>query len=188
MGAVNWGGQYKSPLGGGVRFDLRNLYEIQRQLGKQYFVQVGILGKSPTRKETVDKKTFKPGEGKHKAGKKASTLTNADVGKKMEFGSASENIPARSFLRMPLYLKLPGTVKKLGQSFIDSLTEKNIKKFYTRFGILCENIIQTAFATRGFGRWAPNAQLTIDIKGSNAPLIDTGQLRKSITSRVIEKQ
>ncbi len=183
--AIAWG-QYKSPMGGSVKFDLRKLYEIQNQLGKKYTVQVGILGNSSSRKATVQKKTYRPGEGKNKAGKGPSDLSNADVGKIQEFGSATRNTPARSFLRMPLYLKLPRVLDKLGQSVIDSLKTSNIKQTYKLLGIMAEKIIQGAFATRGFGRWQPNAPLTVQIKGSDAPLIDTAQLRKSITSKVVE--
>ena len=37
------------------------------------------------------------------------------------------------------------------------------------------------------GNWKPNAPLTIELKGSSHPLIDTGQMRQSITYVVEEK-
>ena len=51
-----------------------------------------------------------------------------------------------------------------------------------RIGVWMVGSIQARIAA---GIEPPNAQSTIDRKGSSKPLIDTGQLRSSITSRVV---
>ena len=63
----------------------------------------------------------------------------------------------------------------------------HIKEVFVKIGIIAEGVVQEAFSTRGFGKWAPNSEMTIAQKGSDSPLIDTAQLRKSISSDVKEK-
>ncbi len=110
-------------------------------------------------------------------------LTNADIGSVMEFGSNTQQIPARSFLRMPIEFNK----KKIIDKAFQELKSTDISNVLTRVGLFIEGIIQKAFATRGFGNWADNTQSTIGKKGSSSPLIDTGQLRKSIASKVVDK-
>ena len=54
-------------------------------------------------------------------------------------------------------------------------------------GAACVKQIQMAFASWGFGQWAPDTVATVERKGSNTPLIDTAQLRRSIAWKVEEK-
>lgn len=168
---------------GNIKINIDKLKSIEAQLGIKYSARVGILGASPhARKESVKTK-----EGLNKPGKNPSVLTNAEIGLKHEKGVLSENIPRRSFLMMPLELKFSKYTGAVGQSVMKGLTAENIKFVYKNIGIIAEGIIQRAFATRGFGKWKPNAPLTIALKGSDAPLIDTAQLRKSITSTVVTR-
>ena len=51
-------------------------------------------------------------------------------------------------------------------------------------GVSALEQIQEAFDTEGFGEWTPNSPATIRAKGSEMPLIDTGNLRNSITYKV----
>ena len=44
--------------------------------------------------------------------------------------------------------------------------------------------IQEEFETRGVGNWQENAPSTIKAKGSDMPLIDTGNLRRHIVAEV----
>lgn len=57
-------------------------------------------------------------------------------------------------------------------------------KILIRLGIACENVIQDAFSSGGFGFWKFILPSTVRRKGSARELIDTGQLRRSITSKV----
>lgn len=134
-------------------------------------VRVGILG---------DKAAKKRKDG----------LTNAEIGFTNEFGkmTGKHRIPPRSFIIMPLRLHLNDYLRK-HQSTSKEEFEKAVRNgvadsFAKKVGIVAEECIQEAFATRGFGNWAKNAPYTVALKGSDSPLIDTGELRRSITSEV----
>jgi hypothetical protein len=53
-----------------------------------------------------------------------------------------------------------------------------------RLGAAGRAIIIQAFSTSGWGTWKANSPVTIILKGSDKPLIDTGSLRRSIVWRV----
>lgn len=144
----------------------RTLKELSRDLKGSGYVKIGVLGAN--------------------SGKSREGVTMGEIAVKNEFGSKSERIPARSFIRMPVEHQSEKIVKGLYNVRLKQKKDtKNIlKKLLTRLGILSEKAIQEAFATRGFGQWKPNAPLTIALKGSDSPLIDTGELRKSVTSEV----
>lgn len=171
---------------GSVTLDITKIVEIERQLKKKFYVKLGILGPG-TKSVQARRQVITTKKGTRKAGKKEAAMTNAELGRIHEYGSISKNIPARSFLRVPLWLKFPGIIKKIGQQVIDGLTKSNIERTYKHMGIMAEKIVQNAFATRGFGRWPENSPRTIMRKKSDSPLIDTAQLRKSITSQVVSK-
>lgn len=112
-------------------------------------------------------------------------FNNAELGAIHELGSISGNIPARSFLRVPCLEDLPKALGKAGAKRLTKLiAEKGLVLAMKEVGVLAENVVDEAFATRGKGRWAPNAPRTIQKKGSDSPLIDKGKLRRSVTSRV----
>lgn len=159
---------------GRYHLDLTNLRNIESEIKKRYIAQVGVLGDADRMKTILNKK------GKYTASKTdSSSQTNASIGLRHEYGVISKNLPERSFLRMPLYLKLPNIVLKLGQKVLDGLTKKNIKLVYRKIGLLGEGIVMGAFATRGYGRWA-------NLKsGAPSHLIKSGQLHQSIHSRVV---
>lgn len=116
--------------------------------------------------------------------------TNAEIGFTNEFGKMTgyPRIPERSFIRMPLKTRLEPKIKTkkslTGPELEKAIAEGKTVEFATKIGLVAEEVIQEAFATNGFGEWAPNAPMTVELKGSNSPLIDTGQLRRSITSKV----
>ena len=56
----------------------------------------------------------------------------------------------------------------------------NVQPELEQIGMQGQNIARDWF-TNPSNNWAPNAQSTIDAKGSENPLIDSGELRKSIT-------
>lgn len=111
-------------------------------------------------------------------------LTNVEIGAKHEFGSIREGIPARSFLDMPLRTELPSIVRTDSTDLVTAFVEDGPKAMLERIGFMGEAAIQEAFDTSGFGTWAPNNPETVQRKGSSKPLIDTEQLRESISSRV----
>lgn len=159
--------------GGSVEYNAKLLIKLIKNLSKDFpSVKVGILG-DKAQKEHKDSK-----------------LTNAQIGFLNEFGSFSRHIPKRSFLVTPLKVHLNSYIKQK-KSLSPKEFEKAIEKgkqeeFAKKVGIVAEEVVQDAFATRGFGEWAPNAPSTIAQKGSDSPLIDTGELRRSISSEVIK--
>jgi hypothetical protein len=171
---------------GTVSLDLEHLNELHDTLfGTKFITQVGVLGaKAQSRKQIATTKL-----GYHKKGREASEQTNAEIGLVHEKGSLSRGIPRRSFLLFPLQHQakgLMGVRKFLWNNFMNGdQSLASLKKAYTLLGIAAENIIQKAFQTGGFGKWPKLSQATIDRKKSSAILIDSGQLRRSITSRVV---
>lgn len=124
--------------------------------------------------------------------------TNAQVGLVQELGKKSgrPRIPQRSFIRMPLETHFAARRDKVikKQDIEESIISGNFKPLMKKLGLVGEQVIDDAFETSGWGKWPKNAPLTLKIKMSKGnnhsnepkPLIDTGQLRKSISSEVID--
>ncbi len=93
-----------------------------------------------------------------------------------EFGSPSQNIPQRSWLNMPLSTGRKEIEKIVKKKFKALLEKGDVQGIYRLFGQACEDRIQKAFDTGGFGTWAPSP--------SPSPLIDTGAARNAVTSKV----
>lgn len=111
-----------------------------------------------------------------------SDLTNGDIGAVHEFGSMSQHIPQRSFLRMPLTTRLKDNASS---NWGEIILRQGFNSALRKLGVMGENTVQKAFATGGFGVWPKLKPATIARKGSSAILIDTSQLRRSISSRVV---
>ena len=113
-------------------------------------------------------------------------INNPTLGLVHEFGSASHNIPPRSFLRMPLGTQLPDKLSKIGKATWNALVEqKGVRGALEVLGIAGVQTVEEAFRSGGFGRWQPLKAATVARKGSSAILIDSGQLRRSISSAVV---
>ena len=127
------------------------------------YVKVGILGDTNARTE---------GE-----------QSNAEIGFIHEFGNNSH--PMRSFLRMPILLKLKD---KIENNSVSKDGEIDFKFTMYQVGLLAESVIDEAFETAGFGTWRPSQKKHgIDELGEfSSTLVDTSQLRDSITSEVVE--
>lgn len=153
-----------------VKLDMSGLNNFARGIETgfaQLRVQVGIFGSKNLRKDPETK-----------------GMTNADVGFIHEFGGPK--IPKRSFLRMPIFYKseeILEYVKKAGA--LKKLQDGKSIEVLADIGIACEDVIQQAFASRGFGTWKANSPVTIKRKGSSMPLIDIGELKRSIASAVV---
>lgn len=157
-------------MGNEVKYDFNKLaFFIKQLMGDCPKVQVGILGDTNGRKD-----------GK----------TNAEIGLANEFGKLTgfPKIPKRSFILMPLNTHFKELLKEKkstsAEAFERAVKTGNLVPFMKKVGMVAEETIQTAFETRGWGQWPDNAPYTIAMKGSDSPLIDTGELRKSITSKV----
>ena len=171
-----------------ISYNLDGLESLMRQIGGDYVARVGIL---ESQASTPHYKTTPVTIGKKQYNKKTSQgsgLTNGAIGVIQEMGSITNNIPARSFLRLPIETKEKDIVKAMGGKTVQSAIENNqIKTVYSLLGVVAESYVKQAFSSGGYGQWAALNPQTIARKGSSAPLIDTGQLRRSITSDVVKK-
>lgn len=96
-------------------------------------------------------------------------------------------IPPRSWLRMPIETKKDVLMKFMGLTHIKKLFEQgHIYEIMLQLGAKASEIINSAFLSGGFGRWAQNKPSTVAKKGSSAPLIDTGELRRSVAYDAVQ--
>lgn len=121
--------------------------------------------------------------------KQKTSATNADIGAVHEYGAPSQGIPQRSFLRIPISERLEKEMEQSGalssEATADVLKEGSTVPWLKKIAILAERIVAGAFDSAGYGRWPAwkNASYT---NNANQILVDTQQLRNSITSEVKE--
>lgn len=112
----------------------------------------------------------------------------AEYGAKHEYGSPSENLPVRSFLRMPLSLflfKKLASTKLLDKETLSAVIKsKSLINLVSKIGISAKLVVLEAFDSAGFGRWKPS---NMAFKHTKKTLIETQQLRNSIDYEVIAK-
>ena len=168
-----------------MNYNLDKLHKFVKGIGQNMVVKVGILGDKNARPTGAE--------------------TNASIGLVHEMGSFKRHIPQRSFLRMPLFEKSAEIIKEASIGADKLLAEGNKLKLMERLGAACVGQIDEAFATKGFGEWTgkkANKKATIraklrrggfkgakleaamKMKDNDSPLIDTGELRRSISSKV----
>ena len=131
-----------------------------------------------------------------------SDLTNPQLGMWHEFGTFRSRkgvagemgptkvaVPERSFLRMPLWLKLPAAIQAMGNAnkWDEFISSNGIVKFLDTVGFEAIGIIRDAFKTGGFGNWKALSKSTISRKGNSVILKETGQLSRSITYAVVAR-
>ncbi len=152
-----------------ITFNLDGMEQLAKQLAGTYRARVGILGSDAARNDGGE-------------------LNNAEVGVIQMFGSHTHNIPARDFLVMPIQLNQRAIIKQLETNTVKAAIEaKDYKKVFMLLGFAALQWIDQAFATGGFGHWEPLKPQTVRRKKSSAILIDTSQLRRSITSDVVKE-
>lgn len=124
-----------------------------------------------------------------KAVREKSKSSNADVGAAHEFGAPARGIPQRSFLRVPISEKLSKEMENSGaldkKVLADVIRSGSVLPWMKKIAVLAEGIVSDAFDTAGFGKWKgwKNPNYT---NNANQILVDTQQLRNSITSEVKE--
>ena len=172
-----------------VKADLTEMYKLMRMLKEDYTVRIGIIGSKATQIH------------------KGSELTNADIGTFHEFGSADgKHPPKRSFLVMPIADKLNFNQEEMKDMrkflFKQLFIKKAPQEFYKGLLTKALEIVNNAFATGGFGEWKPLADITYARRSAKLPkrvtkrsltywfnhpiLTDTGQLRRSISGKIIK--
>ena len=133
-----------------------------RLAAKAQAVEVGVIG---------DKSTLPEGEG----------VTVADVALWAEYGLGQ---PQRSWLRDWIEENQAALATNMRAEVAAIKAGARTKdQALARLGLWIQGAIQERIAN---GIEPPNADSTIQRKGSSKPLIDTGQLRSSISHRVTE--
>lgn len=174
-----------------IKLDLSGLANIQKALKEKYEVRVGVFADKAVREAAVDNYKTAKGKGvttKQAVASAAQTITNPELAIIHELGSKKRNIPARSFLRMPLTEKAKELKKFLSKKeWAEDLAKGSMKDILVLLGFRAEQIVDEAFGSRGFGKWAANKPSTVKQKGSEEPLLDSQELRRSIMSKVVRR-
>ena len=142
----------------------KKLREWIKRIGKNVKIKVGVLGTAPGRTKT---KTESGG----------TIPTPQEVATWNEQGTS--RIPARSFIRAPFEANAVAN-----QAFAKEGLQRAVRGEYTftqimnRLGLRIVGQMVTAMSA---GVAPANAASTIARKGSSKPLIDTGQMRSSVT-------
>lgn len=106
----------------------------------------------------------------------------ADIANVNNYGSYSRGIPARPFGTTTV-TRYKDQITKIIATQVNGVLEKNkdVSKGFDAIGAVCAGYMKKNLTD---GEWQRNADYTIKKKGSDQPLIDTGQMRQSITWRV----
>ena len=119
----------------------------------------------------------------------AKKVTNAQKLYYNSMGSPLKKIPSRKVLEPAIEDKLDEIGFELNKGVVMGLVagEEEMDKAYNRAGLMAQQACVNWFDNPK-NNWAPNAPYTIKQKGSDSPLIDTGEMRKSITYIIEDKQ
>lgn len=147
-----------------VKLDLKPLKEIQKIIeGSMPQIRIGVRDDKPNSKG----------------------LSNAEIGSIHEFGLGV--VPQRSFLRMPLALKMNEKINFEGSALKEAFDQggdieeslDNVANVLGRMGV---QVVHDAFDSGGFGQWPTHSEGYSNNTGML--LQDTMQLRDSIDSEV----
>lgn len=153
------------------QINLKGFYSLVKAVGSMNppHAKIGVLGKNVSRK----------GKGS----------TNSEIGAAHEYGSPKHGLPSRSFLRMPLTNEFPKVLEKssvMGEHEMKQvLATGSLAPWLKKVAILAVGCCKEAFFTSGWGRWAPWKPGYTNNTGQI--LMDTTQLRESITEEVVEQ-
>lgn len=145
----------------------RMLDQHQILLRKPY-VDVGVLG------------------GEHKPEESGGEpISNIALARIHEYGTPT--IPERSFIRSTLFEQKPAIVELIKELKTKIYSGKmTVDKALDIIGLQVQTLIRGKINDGDF-QWPPLSPKTIAKKGSDKPLIDTGQLLKSITYKKVIK-
>jgi hypothetical protein len=149
-----------------IELDTTGLDQLIKALKNQKVtVRVGIL-------KGTNSKMVHTERGPERAEEDTATL-----GYRYELGV---DMPERSFLRMPLSLRLQKALEDSG-AFTDEALRQVIRQgsffpWMTRTATLAESVVADAFETHGYGRWPPATP-----KNEN----DLDRIRSSITHEIV---
>lgn len=172
---------------------MHNITEYFFSKFPSYVIEVGVLsGKEKKRQKgrfNTAEDTKKYAES-HKEEKVQIGITNAELMYIHENGSPLHHIPARPVLQLTIdWVNSSGMINEIISKIIDTyiVTDGNldeVDKAVERFCLKIQNYARKLIYDKD-PRLTPNAPSTIAKKGSDTPLLDTGQLARSITCRKI---
>lgn len=158
-------------------FNVQGLDQILKALkAKPPVARIGILGDS-TRNNARSSMSYASVSN-------SQATSNATVGAAHEFGTSK--MPMRSFLRIPLMdfldkeLESSGLIDK--SALKDVIKQGSLMPWMIKVSKVAEKIVQGAFDSNGYGKWAPWKGNYESATGNI--LVNTQQLRNSITSEV----
>lgn len=165
------------------RMDIQKMKDLVESLKVKATVQIGVFENKSARRE--------------------GDFTNADLARIHEFGSPEHGLPARSMLHVPIAehsAEIMSPIKGKSEEF---LLKGKLEQLYKLMGTACEKVVDGAFQSGGYGKWAPLKYSTLlgKFKGNlktrkgklariytgeagSAILIRTSQLRRAFSSRV----
>lgn len=154
--------------------------------------RIGVLGDKNTRKAAPSEISHEGLMRKKTAtkGKKNQASTNSEIGAAHEYGAPARGLPQRSFLRVPLSDLLNKELENSGALSVNETKEVlrvgSVLPWLRKVAVVAEGIVRGAFDTGGYGKWLAwkNANYS---NNANQILVDTTQLRDSITSEVKER-
>ncbi len=122
---------------------------------------------------------FQGQTGSEPAGDGFGEATIADVAIFNEFGTV--DIPERPFMRIA-FDGHQGDIADFIEARVADVLDRKLtaNQAASQVGIFFASLVQRTI-TEAAGWAAPNAPETIEQKGSSSPLIDTGQMRQSVT-------
>jgi len=163
-----------------IKFNDKNLKKLSSELlkAKNMRVRVGVPSSD-----------FKGIKKDHKTGK----ISMVELAFVHEFGSQKRNIPERSFLRLGLdkgKKEIIEVLHKCAEDWLAGYRKIGLKTLMAKIGISAQNEVRKVFTDNNWPNDPNSAQYKRKLKkggGSGSPraLIDTGQLRQSITSEVV---
>jgi hypothetical protein len=104
-----------------------------------------------------------------------------------ENGSPLWQSPPRPVLAPAMENSKELIAEQMKEAFQAVLDGSNSTNELGKIGMLGQNIARDWF-TNPENKWAPNSPLTVKKKGSNRPLVDSGELRKAITWILRDKE
>lgn len=107
---------------------------------------------------------------------------NATIAATHELGAPSRGIPARPFLIPTIQNNAEKYTNLMAQGFRNALQDKEkAAEVYEKIGLVASSDVKDYIVS---GQFVPLKESTIDRKGSSKPLIDTSEMRNSISYEI----
>lgn len=140
-----------------VTLDIKGFEKVEKELDKFPTIKVGLRADNEARQDD-------------------SGMSNTDLGLLHEYGGAT--MPMRSFLRLPLFEKLP---EKFAEATKGISSDIDTMQLANNIGALGVATVMEAFDTGGFGQWKES---DYSRKRNAQTLVETAHLKRSIAYEV----